>query len=427
MTENMKCLWLTRKYPRPTNSGELIYSNGLIRSFSTQPVELTVIAHDNDEVPLGNGTMRSKYKDDDGATWLLGSPHLGSRVGSIVSRYSSDAYRLKNGGPETLLSEALAAGGWDAIVVDHAAIGWALDQLLAHRASCGKSAPALVYVSHNHEAKIRREIARNSTDAFWKKWLLRYDAEKYARQEDALCQEVDLVTAITKTEVNAYRANFPHQKYLCLTPGYEGAKHFERTIDKSTPRRVVMSGSFEWIAKRINLEIFLEKAATKLADADIELQIVGKTNEEFRMAMRRRFPAVDFVGRVPEMEPYLLNSRMGLIVEEFGGGFKLKQLEYVFHGLPIAGLECAVDGLPLSCPEHMLLEPETETLMDSVIEAIDDFDRLNEMSHRSLEICEKEFQWEDRGRKLFEELSKLRPRKQANDSSAQEAAATVQV
>ena len=33
---------------------------------------------------------------------------------------------------------------------------------------------------------------------------------------------------------------------------------------------------------------------------------------------------------------------MGLIVEIVGGGFKLKSLDYVFHGLPIAGLEGAV-------------------------------------------------------------------------------------
>jgi len=187
---------------------------------------------------------------------------------------------------------------------------------------------------------------------FLKKWALQFDAEKYARQEEQLCAEVDLVTAITEAEVEAYRKNFSSQRYLCLTPRYEGEAHRDRVISEKTPRRVVMSGSFEWVAKRINLELFLEQAAKPLADAGIELQIVGKTEEAFRAAMRKRFPNVNFVGRVLEMSPYLLNSRMGLIVEEFGGGFKLKTLEYIYHGLPLAGLNHAVEGLPLKSPEH---------------------------------------------------------------------------
>jgi glycosyltransferase involved in cell wall biosynthesis len=121
-----------------------------------------------------------------------------------------------------------------------------------------------------------------------------------------------------------------------------------------------------------------------------------------------KFPEVDFVGRVPEMEPYLLNARMGLIVEEFGGGFKLKTLEYIFHGLPLAGLYHAVEGLPLSSPEEILLTPDIESLITGVSATIDDFDRLNYMRRRSLEVCRESFRWEDRGRKLADAIRELR-------------------
>tara|TARA_R110000850_G_scaffold145753_15_gene267999 strand:+ start:473 stop:1699 length:1227 start_codon:yes stop_codon:yes gene_type:complete len=405
----MKCLWLTRKYPRPTNSGELIYSNGLIRAFAGTGVSLTVLAHDNDEQPVGDSSHHSRHTDGDGVEWRLGTPSLGSRIASLFTRYPSDSWRLKNGGPEKAFVEAIAEEAWDVIVIDHAAIGWALEPIRAQRKAEGiKGDPILVYVSHNHEAKIRREIARGSTAILPKKLALRYDAEKYARQEDALCREVDLVTAITETEVDGYRENFPRQRYLCLTPGYEGEVNKCREISIQTPRRVVMSGSFEWIAKRINLERFLEKAAEPLAAERIELQIVGKTDEEFRSEILQRFPGVDFVGSVPEMSPYLLNARMGLIVEEFGGGFKLKTLEYIFHGLPLAGLDHAVEGLPLSSPENILLTQDTESLLIEIKSAIDDLDRLNRMSQSSFEICEAGFRWEDRGQKLLNEIEGIR-------------------
>ena len=60
----MRCLWLTRKFPDPANSGELIYSGGLIASFADAGAELTVIAHDNDERPAGSGGERSRFRDD---------------------------------------------------------------------------------------------------------------------------------------------------------------------------------------------------------------------------------------------------------------------------------------------------------------------------------------------------------------------------
>jgi glycosyltransferase involved in cell wall biosynthesis len=108
------------------------------------------------------------------------------------------------------------------------------------------------------------------------------------------------------------------------------------------------------------------------------------------------------------MTPYLLGSRIGLIVEEFGGGFKLKTLEYIFHGLPLAGLDHAVEGLPLSSPENILLRPDTKSLINAITDVIDDFDRLNQMRSTSLAICREEFRWEDRGRDLKEEIGKMR-------------------
>ncbi len=52
-----------------------------------------------------------------------------------------------------------------------------------------------------------------------------------------------------------------------------------------------MSGSFEWIAKRINLELFLDQAANEFNQAGIELQIVGKTDEEYKNKISEKYPS----------------------------------------------------------------------------------------------------------------------------------------
>lgn len=398
----MRCLWLTRKYPRPANSGELIYSDGLVSSFADTGVELTVIAHDNDERPVGDGSDASTYRDGQGVEWRLGSPVLGGRLGSLATRWPGDTYRLRARGPGAAVTEALEHEAWDAVIVDHAAMGWVLPELCRHRR--GSRKPKLVYLSHNHEARVRRDVARQAGGPLPRRLALRWDAEKYARQEEALCERADLVTAITDCEVRAYRERFPDQRYLVMTPGYRGPRHPDHVLTAETPRRVVMSGSFEWIAKRLNLESFLDEAAATFAGAGVELQIVGKTDEAFRQAVAARHPTVDFVGKVPDVSPYLLEARLGLIIETLGGGFKLKALDYLFHRLPLAGLRHAVEGLPHESPGEVLLADTLPGLIGEVIAAVDDLPRLNRMSALAYRKCEAEFDWADRGRRLREAI-----------------------
>lgn len=86
----------------------------------------------------------------------------------------------------------------------------------------------------------------------------------------------------------------------------------------------------------------------------------------------------------------------------------MKTLEYIFHGLPLGGLAHAVEGLPLSSPEELLLTPDTESLIAGIGRIIDDFEQLNRMRERSLEVCEKAFRWEDRGQKLADAIAQVR-------------------
>ncbi|MCB1238024.1 MAG: hypothetical protein KDM91_23355, partial [Verrucomicrobiae bacterium] len=90
----MHCLWLTRKYPRPANSGELIYSEGLVSAFAEAGAEVVAVAHDNDEHPVANRPAEEEYVDRDRVRWVLGEPRLGGRLMSLFTRLPSDSYRL---------------------------------------------------------------------------------------------------------------------------------------------------------------------------------------------------------------------------------------------------------------------------------------------------------------------------------------------
>jgi glycosyltransferase involved in cell wall biosynthesis len=185
-----------------------------------------------------------------------------------------------------------------------------------------------------------------------------------------------------------------------LPPGYDGPRVPARVIDGSLPRRAVLVGSLDWPPKRIAAESFLKSAAQLLADAGVALQLVGEAEPGYLAEMRRRFPSVDFVGRVDDVRPYLRDARLAL-VPDLLGGFKLKGLDYVFHRLPVLAMRMALPGMPLEDRHSVALFDSHQDMARGVVSLIDDYTTLNAWQERAYEACSDRFEWGRIGRVLF--------------------------
>ena len=83
------------------------------------------------------------------------------------------------------------------------------------------------------------------------------------------------------------------------------------------------------MAKQINLSACLEAADPVMQDAGID--IVGEAPDSSRKAWETRVKAARFHGFFEDHGKFLAERRMGLVIEETGGGFKNKILKYVFN------------------------------------------------------------------------------------------------
>lgn len=385
-------LWITRQDPRPADSGEFIYSLGLMRALAaTEKVHLTVIGHEAQSV---GGELT-------GIDWILPLRIPGKSVTSLISALPSDAHRLGSGPMRQALRRALAARSFDGVVIDQAANGWALADLPPDL--------PLLYLSHNHEAVVRKEVASAQEGSLPMRMALRLDASKYAALERRICARAKAISAITPRDEKHYRAEFPDKDYVQLTPGFEGTipDSPPAAITGETPRRVVLAGTFEWIAKRRNLEAFLRDAEKPFQAKNIGFHVVGKAKPAYFNELSQRFPWATFTPNVPSMEPHLREARMGLIPEALGGGFKLKALDYIFHGLPLASIRSALSGLPLTPGEDVIAAETTRELAQRVADAIDLTDQLNHFAGRALDQCRGAFDWTDRGQTLASALLRL--------------------
>ena len=391
----MRFLWLARGLPFPLVAGDRIYSRGLAGA----------LAEVGADVAFAGLAAAAEPEPAAGVTWHVvpGGEH--SRFRSLLSRLPLVAARHATASYRREITRLLNSGTWDAVIVDHYGMAWALDAIPA-------GAAIRVFVAHNHEAGVAASQWRDRTRPrfvrlyLWQNWLKTLRIERYAARHS------DVVTTITSSDARQFARYAPGACVVELTPGYKGVRLASRTITSSTPRSVVMFGSYRWSAKQASLQILLDKADPILAAAGITLDVVGDMEDSFRTMLAARYRATRFHGYVSDPTAYLRNARMALVGEAVGGGFKLKLLEYLFQRVPIAALAECASGLPNGIAAELMLAPDIDSLLQRVIAEIDHVDALDARQTRAFLLAADAFNWSDRGRVLIQAIRSAQDNRQ---------------
>lgn len=379
----MRCLWLARALPFPLTAGDRIYSAKLAAALAGSGALVTFagFAGDGSAPAVPNLAW---HRVPGGPRGPLGA--LGSRMPLVAARHATAAYRAA-------LAELARAQVWDAVVIDQYGMGWVLE----HRALF-RGAPRFVFVTHDHEESVTRLQWQDPGTPPGKRAYLWQNHWKTRWIERRTARACDLVTTITEEDAAAFRAVAPGTPTLTLVPGYDGPRLPDREV--AADRAVVMFGSYRWSAKQANLRLFLDAADPILAEAGIEIRVVGDMPEALRQALDGRYRAAKLVGFVEDPVPHLTGARMAVLGEPIGGGFKMKLLEYIFHRLPVAALAACTTGLPGAVRSHMLLSDTPEALARVVAAGIDDLVRLAAMQRGAHAAAVDAFDWAQRGEAL---------------------------
>jgi polysaccharide biosynthesis protein PslH len=397
----MKWLWLTLADPEPAENGQLLYSRGIIQALARAGIELDVIG-------LARPGGRHVDGQQTGSThWWL-APHdppsrWASRWASLASELPAVARQNFSPSMRELITGFVEQDGWDAIVFDSIASGWALETVL--RRYHGVARPPIVYIAHNHEESVAETIANAQRHPI-KRPLKRRDARKVQILERSLSDTADLIASNAFEDAAKFLARRPDKQVLFLPPAYDGRHISARTIGPALPRRAVVVGTFDWLPKRMSLEGFLSHADTLLAANGVELHVVGRAEDDLLNRWRARFPATKFTGRVPEVASHMAAARLALVPDTLGG-FKLKALDYVFNRLPILAIDGSVPGTPLVPGKSILLYPDHATLARGVLEVIDDFSRLNALQEQAYVASRSAFDSATLAQRLIDAVSGL--------------------
>ena len=398
----MRCLWLSRSLPFPQDSGDRIYSAQLARALALAGAQVEFVGH-RAAAPAPDDWPLRWHAVDGGCrpTWRA----LASLEPLNGAIHDTPAYRQR--------IDELLPQRWDAVVLDTYGMGWALDRVRRHIALHPSVPPVLVHVSHNHEATLWRGMLRGFDGSALRRLGVWQNVRKVERTERRLVRAAELLSCITAEDARAYGAD-DAPPTLVLTPGYGGAEAPARPIAANTgantaantaattaARRVVLMGSFRWVAKQQNLLALAQHADAAFRAHGITLDVIGDVPAELRDALAP-FESIVLHGFVDDVAPLMREARLALVPEVIGGGFKLKFLDYVFGRLPVVTLAAAAAGLPAPVRAAMICCADLDGLVASVVEHIDDLPRLESMQQEALNAARAAFDWRDRGVALRE-------------------------
>jgi polysaccharide biosynthesis protein PslH len=394
--EGVRCLWLARAIPLPLSAGEKIYTARLAQALVAAGASVTFMGL----ATSAASSLPAAEAFESRIKWSIVPGRRISTVLALASPLPFAAARFATRDYAQYLEAMLRERDFDGVILDHYPMAWAIGHIQGNKRNGAR--PLIAYISHNFETKLAADIARNFRGNLLRKAALYANAWKTANAELSLARGADIIVANTAEDAKSLAPLSPSSAKLVLPPGYNGPRAPERRIVQATPRRVAVVGTYSWTPKQINLSAFLETADPILQNAGVGIDIVGDGPDSFRKAWEARVQATRFHGFVDNLGEFLATRRMGLLVEETGGGFKHKALDYIFNRVPIAAIRGSMVGLPLTQGLDYLSFASMRELAEGVAAVIDDIERLNSLQQAAYEKCNTGFDWSDRGRTLYD-------------------------
>jgi polysaccharide biosynthesis protein PslH len=285
-----------------------------------------------------------------------------------------------------------AAQKAEAIFVDFIGLAWCVEPI---RKAMGDKGPPIIVISHNHEHSVRLQMAR-ATTSLPLRAALAVDAFKAGRLEKRSNWLADGITANTEADRQAFAA-YTTTPSIVVSPGYSGRAAPSRNIDANTPPVISIMGNYGSHHKRMVLAMALKALSARGLDRRYRIDIVGHgDSSEFE----RQYPGFHFLGFVENLEAYLAGTRLGLLPDAVGGGFKNRALAYGFNRVPMLALHHAMDGMEFEQGRHFL---GVETLDDMALiipSLMEDFSQLNALQEAAFVYSTSGFSWETRGHLL---------------------------
>ncbi len=264
------------------------------------------------------------------------------------------------------VAEAIGEGAFDAVLVD----GWLMAQYLPP----GFGGLKLLH-EHNAEYVMwRRQAALERNPLRWP--LVQLEYRRVRHYEASILARFDTVFAVSEEDRRSLVAIGADPARTRVLPNLPDPALLERpalTFD-GTELLALYFGTLSW---QPNLEglSYLLRSVWPLVRGRLDgarLIIAGRGAPPWLERLARSTPGVDFLGPVDDAEPLYRRARVFVEATRSGGGTKLKVLNAMARGLPVAATPQAIEGIDAIPGVHVLTGGDADALAKAAVRLMTD-------------------------------------------------------
>ncbi len=241
---------------------------------------------------------------------------------------------------------------------------------------------------------------------FFQKAVRYWEYKKLLSFEPKMMDNFDIVSFVTKEDIEYAKNKNPKPKYRLLTNGTDLTKFYPPETNKER-NNILFAGKMDILANRIMAVYIVKKIMPEILKQvpEAKLKIVGAEPTADVRSLACEY--VEVTGNVPEMLPYLQKARVFLHPHSGATGIQNKLLEAMASGCPVVTSITGNQGIYAIHNEDALIANSTEEFIKYTVQLLKDDALVEKLSLNSRKLMEQTHSWEvvnEQMRGIIEEL-----------------------
>ena len=282
------------------------------------------------------------------------------------------------------IEELCQRNSYDALICDF--LGPALNFAPAARKKA-------VLFQHNVEHVLWERQAQQEKRP-WRKLVYAREYRLVKRYEEALCRDFRRVICVSGEDADVLRKRFGLSDVYSVETGVD-IDYFTPSASPPMPRRLVFTGSMDWLPNIDAMTWFVEEIFPKVKQAvpEVELAIVGRNPSPEIQRLSEKDPRIIVSGKVPDVRPWMAQGEVFIVPIRVGGGTRLKIYEAMAMGLPVISTTIGAEGLNYAHGENILIADRPDDFADTVVGLLEDSERRRGLGKAARDFVVKNYSW----------------------------------
>ena len=341
-------------------------------------VTLWVAPPDEPELAWSAGEPRPKLV----ALPALSRRSIRSKISALLSPLPEEVWTRP---PLGIGGQSEQTGSFDLVVLMQAHVG-------RYAAPFLEAGIPVILDEQNVEGHIASEVARIAP-TWMGRTRARLDVRKWRSYERGLVRRVQRTVAVSEADAMAFRKLVPSASVVVRPSGADIRSL--QFVDHSANRGdvLVMTGTLGYLPNLDAANWMIERILPRVRRlrSSARLVLIGAGAPESLRKLGG--DAVDVVGRVPDMRPYLDGADLFVAPLRAGGGTRLKLLEAFAVGLPTVATTLASAGIAVRHGVDVATADDEEGFADEIVRLLVDVAARRAMAESARRLVQERYDW----------------------------------